>query len=724
MKTKLLVQHFACLLCMAFIIGLTTNLSAQSLEVVIFDVSGDGEIRTAHNCTPAPQNCNTQSHNIIPWTQDGTLWGETYDYIAGRSYSNHCTSDCGTTRANNSSHLHIKGDESNLIEMDFQQWSHVYTLVETDSYRASAVNAFSFDTGIKIMPGTDQSEGDPVVVNYQIEVSSSGWTDHENINEDSISISSTLLFNSQDITENNFIFNSPGVNGRDGKHIIKSGNMLMNFGDTIDVFFESQDTAVIKNPGFIYSGSQKDYATCYAKGTLIIGFEPIPAPPDPEDPHMYFSLDIGSDSEMSDPNQDGDEFFDPGDAYPFFGTQMTTPTNGIMDDADFFASDPIPDPAIPATVVPCGDGEDMYIPGDFFNINGMALMESSLQDMPYGPGLSPIDQFSDGLVQTADHLLVSYSDNYAENWSYNFSGYYGVPVNSGSTFNNNIYGSTSSADEVFSVMLSSLSVPSPPVITDSLWSESDIHINLAPNPDTLLNDDDDDVNALAYNFDPSLNHRFYFTPSHEAHHGLNPGSVYEYIAINDVQEVVNCETHLGLEDSLDLDAIEFGWVYDSITAPTGYKLALLFSVAADDWTSSNDESGGLDPCHIYYSFLNGTSDVFSLEPLDEDIDAITATRFSYAGFPPDIIVDFPVDIKEHDSQSHIKLYPNPANDHIRIEGKNLKNIQLFTAEGRHIFSKAIDNNATIIALDHLKAGLYFIHIHTGNSVVTKKIIKK
>ena len=65
---------------------------------------------------------------------------------------------------------------------------------------------------------------------------------------------------------------------------------------------------------------------------------------------MEFSVDIGGDTELSDPNVDGDEGFDPGDVYVWIGPPVTPPLvpggrDGFKDDDAALAIglDPFPD---------------------------------------------------------------------------------------------------------------------------------------------------------------------------------------------------------------------------------------------------------------------------------------------------------------------------------------------------------------------------------------------
>ena len=64
-------------------------------------------------------------------------------------------------------------------------------------------------------------------------------------------------------------------------------------------------------------------------------------------PQLRFSVDIGSDTELSDPALDGNEDLDPGDAYISSTTPDGTVRSGVNDDAYMFGplGDPSPDPA-------------------------------------------------------------------------------------------------------------------------------------------------------------------------------------------------------------------------------------------------------------------------------------------------------------------------------------------------------------------------------------------
>ena len=347
-------------------------------------------------------------------------------------------------------------------------------------------------------------------------------------------------------------------------------------------------------------------------------------------PMIEFSLDIGSDHELSDPGYSGDEGFDPGDVYLWRSAVVVHPgRDGAKDDATIFGSDPdpvAPDSAVPAaTRVPIGSGSVAdYV--NYFDLDGHDVVGAFILGMldPDNPLTEAIHQEwfqnASSSVYQAKFLAVSFDDDGAISWAIP-----DVPVN---TSGGITFGTTAGRDEIVGVTLD-MSTPSPYAIAEQypIVDETGLHLSLRANPDNNESDDDD-VDSLdigVYQLD------WLFSADHEANLNLDAGHIYKANPADQPVKVIDKAIHLGLTDDAgtvdvvedaDVDAFEFVWMQQ--VEGGDYCLALLFSVDQNDpLTGSIDESGGLNPNMIYVSFLNGVSGPLLQEPLAYDIDALS-----------------------------------------------------------------------------------------------------
>ncbi len=333
---------------------------------------------------------------------------------------------------------------------------------------------------------------------------------------------------------------------------------------------------------------------------------------------LEFSVDIGSDRELSDPFMDGDEGFDPGDVYWWKSLSVDPPgRDGFKDDFFIFSSDPFPDApdAALATAVPVGSGsiQDYY---EYFDLDGHDQIDLDLYELQWIPPdqlSTPIPGISSPCIHTPDHLLISFDDDQAPGWPAG-----NVPVTAPSPAGG-LYGMTAAADEVIGVDL----LGPIPYVIGSVYpfaNEKDVHDSLEPNPDAG-EEEDDDVDSLDIVRSTYACPVWYFSPDHEANLTLDPGGIYQVTPFGPVQ-IIDEAIHLGLAESTDIDAFEFV----NIPNPDGTAAAfgIVFSVDDDDPLTAVDESGGLSPGVVYGSLFLGTSFPISQDDFGDDIDAITA----------------------------------------------------------------------------------------------------
>jgi len=79
-----------------------------------------------------------------------------------------------------------------------------------------------------------------------------------------------------------------------------------------------------------------------------------------------------------------------------------------------------------------------------------------------------------------------------------------------------------------------------------------------------------------------------------------------------------------------------------------------------------------------------------------------------------------------DSETRVKLYPNPVIDLLKIRGDDIKNVKVFNVAGKLVLASNNDGNLLELDMDFsdLQEGLYLVRIEMNNNeVITKKVVK-
>jgi len=389
-----------------------------------------------------------------------------------------------------------------------------------------------------------------------------------------------------------------------------------------------------------------DRGRAWFSGELKLSLISPPPPPTPvaPPPRAEFTVDLGGDTELSDPNLSGRGVFDPGDSYPWRGALLPPMgANGVKNDASVFVGlDPAPSPpALPGSGPPYCSGQPLapLVP-QYFNMDGFDTVDFSLIGLiPAGaPLANPISRFMSQCVYGAEHLVISFDDDEA-------GAYVGMPpivctlpVFTFSAMAQQLYGTAQNQDEVLAL---DLLVGSPQYHVAGvigLLSESQLHTSLAPNP-LADNQFDDDVNGLDILGNIQACNVWLFTVDHQAtftdpvNGALRPGVIYQQVPGAFPVPVVDPVIHLGISPDADIDAFELVWLYNPNVAG-GSSLGIIFSVDVDDPLTPMDESGGLMPHMIYASFMTGSFFELLDFPLQDNVDAITAWAAPLTIVPP------------------------------------------------------------------------------------------
>jgi hypothetical protein len=145
-------------------------------------------------------------------------------------------------------------------------------------------------------------------------------------------------------------------------------------------------------------------------------------------------------------------------------------------------------------------------------------------------------------------------------------------------------------------------------------------------------------------------------------------------------------------------------------------------LVGNDPSSIHDFSGKIDDIRIYSRALDSVevNSIFN-EGLCYQYITVTDTLIintNMTGFNP---VTY---------QNTIKIYPNPANDHITIDNGNIANLtgyqmKITNSLGQQVFQSAINQQQFYVSLSTWTGnGIYFVHIidGQGNTIDIKKIV--
>ena len=87
-----------------------------------------------------------------------------------------------------------------------------------------------------------------------------------------------------------------------------------------------------------------------------------------------------------------------------------------------------------------------------------------------------------------------------------------------------------------------------------------------------------------------------------------------------------------------------------------------------------------------------------------------------------VVVNGPTGVSEITSNSAIRMYPNPAKDHVTIAAKEIiEEIQLITIFGQRVIISLPNTSQARISTENLSSGVYIVKIKTANGTDTRRI---
>jgi hypothetical protein len=82
-------------------------------------------------------------------------------------------------------------------------------------------------------------------------------------------------------------------------------------------------------------------------------------------------------------------------------------------------------------------------------------------------------------------------------------------------------------------------------------------------------------------------------------------------------------------------------------------------------------------------------------------------------------------VKDNFNKSYpdVRLYPNPAVDRVIIEAKEIKEVIVMDLHGRIVFRSCVNSDSCELDLRKWPEGVYIVRITSGNSILSRKILK-
>ena len=80
---------------------------------------------------------------------------------------------------------------------------------------------------------------------------------------------------------------------------------------------------------------------------------------------------------------------------------------------------------------------------------------------------------------------------------------------------------------------------------------------------------------------------------------------------------------------------------------------------------------------------------------------------------------------DENNESQFIFYPNPINDVLNLScSQDMNTLKVINIIGQELFNKEVNSNKVQIDLSNFSSGTYFIHVTTGKTIKTVRIIKR
>lgn len=182
---------------------------------------------------------------------------------------------------------------------------------------------------------------------------------------------------------------------------------------------------------------------------------------------------------------------------------------------------------------------------------------------------------------------------------------------------------------------------------------------------------------------------------------------------------------LEIKDDLDMGTATITFEIAGTTAITEFDQIQNFSAGTaltiTNATANLDWGSYIPSVGDKFMVIDGSGDVTGTFSAVTTTNSDIVTTINYTATEVEIEVTSTLSIDDVNI-SDFKVYPNPANDFINIESKNIKvsSVDMYNVLGAKVLSSELTNNR--VNVSNLVKGVYFMKINSEGGSATKKVV--
>ena len=137
----------------------------------------------------------------------------------------------------------------------------------------------------------------------------------------------------------------------------------------------------------------------------------------------------------------------------------------------------------------------------------------------------------------------------------------------------------------------------------------------------------------------------------------------------------------------------------------------------------NDITEGIDDGYFTFSFNSVPNELDSLEIFAPETDMMS--KKIYIAIDDDVKQAIADKIESIEADNdHLRIYPNPIHDYVRIEGEGLLSVCIYSIIGKEMYKSGIGgSHSATINVAGLPNGVYIISVKTRDGMISKKLLK-